>query len=171
MMFSHSVLVGPEQVVFHATIDRTLCPGRTNLRWRHSKFAQNNVVRFENVHRLNPRIVPPLKRRDFSCLPVSCRLYFWLERRTEAPTPLYPSSLSPLHPSSYTLWFQFPLQAISVFAPSCTDHFLVVSTSAELWMCSPGFEKPIAHAYYVSKQRKTVCPLPNYLRFGGNGFW
>eukprot|EP00903_Cladosiphon_okamuranus_P010126 g9589.t1 len=38
--------------------------------------------------------------------------------------------------------------AISVFSPSCTDHYLVVSTSAELWMCSPGYEKPIAQEYY-----------------------
>eukprot|EP00752_Nemacystus_decipiens_P013076 g11565.t1 len=38
--------------------------------------------------------------------------------------------------------------AISVFAPSCTDHVLVVATTAELWMCWPGFEKPIAPEYY-----------------------
>eukprot|EP00752_Nemacystus_decipiens_P017717 g15885.t1 len=34
-------------------------------------------------------------------------------------------------------------EAISLFAPSCVDHSLLVASNIDLWMCSPGEEEPM----------------------------
>lgn len=85
-----------------------------------------------------------------------------LLKRSTSPTPL------PFLPSLilYSVLCSSPTKAISVFAPSCADHNLVVATSAELWMCSPGYEKPIGTEYFVSDQGRSSARTPYDLVFG-----